>query len=177
MLAADFKDESVEPTIPFPRADHDHTSCIAAILSAAAELCALRRVRLTEQRRRVLEIIAHSHAAIGAYEILERMTSGGKRPAPITVYRALEFLIQQGLVHRLATLNAYVACANAIADHGTQFLICKRCGMIGEVSSQAVDRAIFGAASDVGFVVSSPVIEVAGLCSDCHSLPHDGNRP
>jgi len=166
----------VKPSTTFPRVDHDHTSCIDAILSAAAERCAVRKVRLTEQRRRVLEIIAQSHTAIGAYEIMERLSSNGKRPAPITVYRALDFLIQQELVHRLATLNAYVACSKAITDHGAQFLICNRCGMIGEFSSQAVDRAIFAAAEDVGFVVSSPVIEVAGLCLNCRSLPHDDVR-
>lgn len=164
------------PSTTFPRSDHDHTSCIDAILSAAGELCAARKVRLTEQRRRVLEIIAQSHAAIGAYDIMDRLASSGKRPAPITVYRALDFLIEQGLVHRLATLNAYVACAYAIADHGTQFLICNRCGMIGEVSSQAVDRAISGAASAAGFAVSSPVIEVSGLCSNCRSQPLDDVR-
>lgn len=164
-------------TTTFPRSDHDHTSCIAAILSAAAEICAARKVRLTEQRRRVLEIIAQSHAAIGAYDIMDRLTSSGKRPAPITVYRALDFLIEQGLVHRLATLNAYVACAYACADHGAQFLICNRCGLIGEVSSQSVDRAISGVASAAGFAVFSPVIEVAGLCSNCRSRLLDGVRP
>jgi Fur family zinc uptake transcriptional regulator len=158
-------------TATFPRSDHDHANCVAAILTDAEDVCAGRKVRLTLQRRRVLEIVAESHAAIGAYEILEHLARGGKRPAPVTVYRALDFLMAHGLVHRLASLNAYIACPRPGAHDGAQFLICKRCGTIGELCDRSVHRAIANAASDVGFAVSAPVVEVAGLCLDCR---HDG---
>lgn len=159
----------------FPQSDHDHGYCVAAILADAEEVCRLNGVRLTPQRRQVLKIVAENHAAVGAYEVMDRLAGDGKRPAPITVYRALDFLMEQGLVHRLASLNAYVACPHPGARHGAQFLICKRCGTIGELTDESVDRAIAGAASDVGFSVSAPVVEVAGLCINCrHGAQHDG---
>lgn len=157
----------MQPSTDFPRADHDHHRCLSAILADAERLCHARKVRLTAQRRRVLEIVAERHGAIGAYEIIDRLADDGRRPAPITVYRALDFLIGQGFVHRLASLNAYVACCNASAEHGAQFLICRRCGTIGEMTSTGVHQAIVGAASDLGFAVAAPIVEIAGLCVDC----------
>ena len=164
---------NVKPSVTFPSADHDHDDCVAAILAHAEQLCGERKARLTAQRRRVLEIVAQSHGAIGAYEIIDRLAEAGKRPAPITVYRAIDFLMQQGLVHRLASLNAYIACSHAEAEHGAQFLICRRCGTIGELTDRAVSQAIAGAASDLGFAVSLPVVEVAGLCIHCRHEAHD----
>lgn len=171
-LARALEDGTMNKHKTFPGSDHNHAHCVAAILADAEDVCAGRKVRLTLQRRRVLEIVAESHCAIGAYEILEHLTVGGKRPAPVTVYRALDFLMEHGLVHRLASLNAYIACPHPGARHGAQFLICKRCGTIGELSNATVQRAIAGAASDVGFTVSAPVVEVAGLCLNCR---HDGH--
>jgi Fur family zinc uptake transcriptional regulator len=163
--------ETVRPVVTFPASDHQHDRCVAAILADAERLCARRHVRLTEQRRRVLEIVASSHAAIGAYEIMDRLATGGRRPAPITVYRALDFLIDQGFVHRLVSLNAYIACLHASARHGAQFLICRDCGTIGEMTSPDVDRAIVQAASSAGFAVAAPVVEVSGVCVHCHARP------
>lgn len=154
----------------FPAADHDHAHCVDAILADAERVCAARKARLTAGRRRVLEIVAASHVAIGAYDIIDRLAEGGRRPAPITVYRALDFLIQHGLVHRLASLNAYVACPHAGDRHGAQFLICRHCGTIGELASAGVDRAIAEAASEAGFAVAVPVVEVEGLCAHCREV-------
>jgi Fur family zinc uptake transcriptional regulator len=161
----------------FPQADHDHRRCVAALLAAAEGLCQRRQVRFTAQRRRVLEVVAASHAAIGAYQIMDRLASGGRRPAPITIYRALDFLIEQGFVHRLASLNAYVACCHASTDHGAQFLICRRCGTVGEMTSPSIARAIAAAAADLGFRVSAPVVEVAGLCDRCRHAADHGAAP
>lgn len=164
----------MKPVATFPSASHDHHHCRETILGDAERLCRHRKVRLTPQRRRVLEIVAERHAAIGAYEIIDRLAHEGKRPAPTTVYRALDFLIEHGLVHRLASLNSYVACAHADAKHGAQFLICGRCGTVGEITSSGVDQAIVGAASAVGFAVEAPVVEVAGLCTNCRNgVRHD----
>ena len=93
----------------FPERGHDHADCLTQVLSNAETVCQQRGVRLTPQRRRVLEIVAGSHSPLGAYDILEQMDFAGRRSAPITVYRALDFLIEQGLVHRLASLNAFAA--------------------------------------------------------------------
>ena len=124
--------------LTFPGTDHDHRHCLDEILAEAERICGGRKARLTERRRRVLEIVAESHAAIGAYDIIDRLAADGGRPAPITVYRALDFLMEHGLVHRLASLNAYVSCPQAGAEHGAQFLICHHCGAIGELADHDV---------------------------------------
>jgi Fur family zinc uptake transcriptional regulator len=146
---------------------HDHDACVADLLDAADRVCDERGVRLTSQRRQVLEIVADRHAAIGAYEIMERMAEGGRRPAPVTVYRALDFLIEQGLVHRLASLNAFIACARPSDEHGAQFLICKRCGRVAELADPAVRQAIDKGARRADFTVAAPMVEVVGICAPC----------
>ena len=153
----------------FPAADHDHRLCANTILAQAEAVCRARGVRLTLQRRRVLEIVAASHAAIGAYAIMDRLKEDERRPAPIAVYRALDFLIANGLVHRIASRNAYVACTHAGAHHGSQFLICRRCGSVGELTSEGVWQALQGAAAGTGFSVITPLVEVEGECAACHA--------
>jgi Fur family zinc uptake transcriptional regulator len=151
----------------FPAADHDHARCVAAILAEAEQVCQRRQTRLTLQRRRVLQILAESHAAIGAYEIIDRMAGEGRRPVPITVYRALDFLMENGLVHRLASLNAFIACAHPQHQGGAQFLICHRCQTIGELNSDAVGEAIAATAAAAGFAVSQAIVEISGVCHRC----------
>jgi Fur family zinc uptake transcriptional regulator len=162
------------PIAAFPAPGHDHRQCVAALLTVAERLCNARKVRLTERRRRVLEVLAESHSAVGAYDVIDRLAERGRRPAPVTVYRALDFLIDQGLVHRLASVNAYVACDRPSDDHGAQFLICKRCRTVAEMSSAAVDHAIVDGAGAAGFDISAPVVEVAGLCLNCRRETGDG---
>src|SRR6202158_2631430 len=98
----------------FPAPDHDHARCTADTIGHAEALCAERGQRLTPMRRQVLEVLATSHNPLGAYEIMDRLAGTGPRPAPITVYRALDFLMENGLVHRIESRNAYLACAH---DH------------------------------------------------------------
>jgi Fur family zinc uptake transcriptional regulator len=159
----------------FPAAGHDHRRCVSAVLAEAEQLCQARNQRLTSGRRRVLEIIAGQHSAIGAYEIIDRLCEAGRRPAPITVYRALDFLIKLGLVHRVASINAYVVCPDPVAQHGAQFLICGQCGTIGELRSDEVSRTLVRAAQEAGFAVSTPFVEARGLCRNCdQSAPRLG---
>lgn len=153
----------------FPAADHDHRICARTILAHGEAVCRARGVRMTAQRRRVLEIVAASHAAIGAYAIMDRLKEDERRPAPIAVYRALDFLIANGLVHRIASRNAYVACTHSGPHHGSQFLICRRCGTVGEMTSEGVWQALIGAAAGAGFSVVVPVIEVEGECAACRA--------
>ena len=152
----------------FPAPDHDHGRCSADALAHAEKLCAARGQRLTPIRRRVLETLAASHRTLGAYEIMERMAGEGPRPAPITVYRALDFLLEHGLVHRIESRNAFLAC---IGDHhaaGTaMFFICERCGAVGEASSAAVAETLQAAARAAGFTPKARVIEVTGVCRHC----------
>ena len=122
---------------PFHGDDHDHADCVEAALGDAERLCAHRGARLTMLRRRVLERVWRSHAPVGAYDILDTLRTGSRRAAPPTVYRALAFLIEHGLVHRLESRNAYVGCAMPAVPHSGQFLICHDCGSVGELADPA----------------------------------------
>lgn len=156
-----------EPEDPFPAADHDHAQCVADALDRAAAVCAARGVKLTRLRRRVLEIVLDQHAPIGAYAILERLARERGRVAPPTVYRALDFLVAQGLVHRLDTKNAFVACARADGPHPACFLICRECGAVAEVADPELDAAIAAVSRRTGFAVARRIVELEGTCARC----------
>ncbi|HEY5790123.1 MAG TPA: Fur family transcriptional regulator [Gammaproteobacteria bacterium] len=154
----------------FPQPGHDHASCIASALRTAEALCRRRGARLTAQRREVLELVWSGHAPIGAYALLERMREAGtRRPAPMTVYRALEFLQAHGLIHRIASLNAYVGCIAPGSGHGSQFLICRSCHAVGEVHDEALDAALEQVAADGGFRLDETRVELEGLCQRCQA--------
>lgn len=154
---------------PFPAPEHDHGACVADALASADDICRARGARLTPQRRRILEIVWSSHKPIGAYDVLDQLNAdGNRRTAPMTVYRALDFLIEHGLVHRLASLNAYLGCDHPNADHNSYFLICRECGRAAEIEDEDIENAIANGASRSGFSVRNQLLEVEGLCSDCH---------
>jgi Fur family transcriptional regulator, zinc uptake regulator len=138
-------------------------------MAHAEALCAARGQRLTPIRRQVLETLAGSHKTLGAYEIMDRMAAHGPRPAPITVYRALDFLLENGLVHRIESRNAFLACIGEhhAATGTTVFLICERCGAVGEASSAAVAETLQAAARAAGFTPKARIIEVTGICAHC----------
>jgi Fur family zinc uptake transcriptional regulator len=151
----------------FPTPDHDHDSCASTAIAHAEELCAARSQRLTPMRRHVLETLLASHKPLGAYEIMERLADQG-RPAPITVYRALDFLRDNGLVHRIESRNAFVACVHEHAGSDpVVFLICERCSAVGEATGGTVAEALKTSCRAAGFTPMSPVIEIAGICSHC----------
>jgi Fur family zinc uptake transcriptional regulator len=151
----------------FPRRDHDHLRCVADAMADAARLCRTRGARLTPLRSRVLEIVWQQHKPLGAYGILAVLAAEGRSAAPPTVYRALEFLQEQGLVHRLSSLNAFVGCSRpGHADSG-QFLICRSCGNAAEINDGGVERAITRSAASQGFSVHTHTVEISGVCPDC----------
>jgi Fur family zinc uptake transcriptional regulator len=152
----------------FPAPDHDHDQCSHDAMSEAEARCLERGQRLTPIRRDVLAALLASHQPIGAYEIMERLAPAGPRPAPITVYRALDFLRDNGFVHRIESRNAFFACVHThTADDLVVFLICERCGAVGEASSSEVAATLRSAAQAVGFTPKSPVIEITGICTYC----------
>ena len=160
----------------FPSRGHDHAACVADAIERAAGICARRGARLTPIRRRVLELVWSSHAPIGAYDILARMEPGGRSNAPATVYRALDFLMAHGFVHRLSSLNAFVGCGLPETPHMAQFLICKECGAVAEMDEPRIEKAIGSAAAHAGFEVESPVVEVQGRCPECQKKGGEGAR-
>jgi Fur family zinc uptake transcriptional regulator len=154
----------------FPAPDHDHGRCSADAMAHAEALCAARAERLTPTRRQVLAALAASHRPLGAYEIIDRLAERGPRPAPITVYRALDFLLGQGLVHRIESRNAYIACISRHqAGAMMVFLLCDLCGAVGEAPSAAVAKSLIAAAKSAGFTPKTPVVEIPGVCAHCRS--------
>lgn len=149
-----------------------HPSCvdrqdIETTLRSAEQLCVARGSRLTALRRRVLEIILRSDRPQGAYAILDELRAEGRSGAPPTVYRALDFLLEQRLIHRLASLNVFIGCPHPEHRHNGQFLICRRCGRVAELASSEVDRSIRDSASEQGFKVEAQMVEILGHCADC----------
>lgn len=157
----------------FTGGDHDHGRCVADAVAAAAALCLRRGVRLTEIRRRVLELVWASHNPVGAYDILDRLGRERGRVAPPTVYRALEFLCAQRLVHRIDSMNAFVGCAFPGAPHRAYFLICGRCGNAAEIDDRSLRSALDALADRAGFLVEQETVELSGVCPQCRPSPTD----
>ena len=166
----------MQPQAVFPAPDHDHDRCASDGLAHAEAVCAANKERLTPIRRRVLEALLASHAPLGAYELIDRLAQSaghdggetGARPAPITIYRALDFLREQGLVHRIESRNAFIACVHHHdSDDPVVFLICEKCGAVGEAASTAVAETIKSASRAAGFTPKTPVIEISGICAHC----------
>ena len=156
--------------VRFPRLEHNHSLCIKDALADADKVCGSKGVRLTPQRRAILEIVWSSHKPIGAYEILELLAKKTKsRPAPMTVYRALDFLIEQCLVHRIASLNAYMGCSHPGKHHGSCFLICDNCGQAAQIVDDKFENIISQEADRVGFTINLNLVEVSGVCSQCQA--------
>lgn len=154
----------------FPAPGHDHDRCAADALSHAEQVCASRSHKFTPIRRQVLQALLASHRPLGAYEVIDELAKITTRPAPITVYRALDFLMENGLVHRIESRNAFLACAH---DHGSAamvaFLICDLCGSVGEVPATKVAHSLNDAALTTGFVPKLSVVEITGTCAHCRS--------
>jgi Fur family zinc uptake transcriptional regulator len=144
---------------------HDHAACIGSTLSRADAICAERGVQFTPVRRRTLELLVAHHAAMGAYEVLEHLSAEGLGDKPPVAYRALSFLVEQGLAHRIERLNAWVACAHPGDDHAPAFLICRGCGSVAEAEVAA--RGLDWAAEAAGFRIASTRIEAEGDCPAC----------
>jgi Fur family zinc uptake transcriptional regulator len=155
----------VNPT--FTGTGHDHAPCVNRALEKAEELCRQRGQRLTAIRRRVLELVWDNHQPVGAYALLEMMQDQAGRVAPATIYRALDFLQGQGLVHRLASLNAFIGCAFPGAHHAGQFLICTSCRELAELDDNRVTEALAASAEGSGFTISHSTVEIMGLCPLC----------
>ncbi len=148
-------------------APHDHTCCKRDALAAAEARCAETGARLTPVRRRVLEILLEDHRALGAYDVLDRLADEGYGHQPPVAYRALDFLVEQGLAHRICRLNAFTACAHPGTAHAPVFLICTRCHAVAEAEGGAVRCALDEAAAAAGFSVERASVEALGLCPAC----------
>ena len=146
---------------------HDHRRCIADALDAAERVCAGRGAQLTDLRRRVLELVWQSHQPVGAYQLLAALGRDGHQPAPPTIYRALDFLQAQGLVHRIESRNAFVGCPHPETSHTGQLMICQACGTVTELLDPAIGEAVRRGARASGFRADRVTLEVEGTCERC----------
>ncbi|MBU2981592.1 transcriptional repressor [Lentibacter algarum] len=143
---------------------HDHAHCKTYGLSRAEAVCEAAGVQFTPIRRRVLEILLEAHEALGAYDVLARLSAEGLGSKPPVAYRALGFLVDNGLAHRIEKLNAYIACAHPGEAHDAAFMICRACGTVAEAEPRGLFKRTAG---EAGFQIETLVIEAEGLCPDC----------
>lgn len=154
-------------------APHDHGRCRGDALAAAEAACAARRLRLTPARAFVLETLLESHKAMTAYELLERLAAAGLGSQPPVAYRALDFLVANGFVHRIERLGAFVACTHGRThdgdDHGAGFLVCRGCRTVAETELARPEARLVAGAAAAGFTIERTVVEAEGLCADCRA--------
>jgi Fur family transcriptional regulator, zinc uptake regulator len=146
---------------------HDASAFVAAVEVA----CHQRGLRLTPIRARVLGLIADGGKPLKAYDLLDRVREGegAGAAAPPTVYRALDFLMANGFIHKLESVNAFVACHHPdTAQHSVPFLICDRCHSAVELEDMQVVAALDERARALGFVPQAQTLEVHGLCARCN---------
>ena len=146
---------------------HDHEN-IEQRIQEAEELCLQEGVRLTPLRKEVLSLILNANAPIGAYDLLAKIKGKSERPAaPPTVYRTLDFLLEQGFVHRLTSINAFIPCCHPREGHQAAFLICQKCHSVKETSTHGLFDALASLSAQGQFKAQHSIIEISGLCQKC----------
>lgn len=156
------------------RGQPDMTASVETMLARAEALAGERGVALTPLRRQVYELVLKAHKPIGAYDLIDAMEpQRGARVPPTTVYRALDFLVENGFVHRIESKNAFVACCDAGKPHESQFLICDECGATLEIQGRELASSLSASPPAHGFQVHHQVVELSGLCADCQRKHRD----
>lgn len=151
----------------------DHQHCIDTALKSAEDICLRQKARLTTQRREILQLVWKSHRPLGAYTLIDELSAiHGKKIAPPTVYRALDFLIEMGLIHRINSLNAYIGCPDPKAHDQSSsglnyFFICKQCHDAQEIINDPLSESIETLSLQQGFKAQQQWLEVTGVCQHC----------
>ncbi len=150
--------------------EHDHQRCIHDAIDTAQALCEREGLRFTGLRKRVLELVWANHEPVSAYDLLKELRREKENAEPPTVYRALDFLQQINLVHRIESRNAYVGCEQPGESHVSRFMICSRCNKVAELVDEGrIHDAIAEEAARTGFRVESETVEILGICRTCQS--------
>lgn len=143
---------------------HDGNAFVAEV----ERLCGQRGLRLTPLRANALRLIADAQRPLKAYELLDQMKATHEAAAPPTVYRALDFLLEHGFIHKLSSINAYVGCHHpGSAQHAVPFLICDGCQSATELEDERIVELLDARARATGFVPQAQTLEVHGLCAAC----------
>lgn len=151
----------------FPDIEHHHNSCVENAKLRAFKLVKDAGKKFGANQIRVLETLLQDHRAASAYEIVDRMAESGKRLQPVQVYRALDTLIELGLVHRVQSISAYVACTTKDVCHNPQLLFCSSCKRVAELASDTISALISKTAKQSQFKLDYGLVELVGLCPDC----------
>jgi Fur family transcriptional regulator, zinc uptake regulator len=155
----------------FPMPEHNHVGCLDAAVHRAELAFETKGLKLTRLRRKILEEIAASHHAVGAYDILDSLARKGDRLAPISVYRAIDSLLAAGVVHRLESRNAFFACHGSHTETSRQVILaCETCGLVAEVEGETIFKALVGAAEAALFKPRRQVVEITGQCRHCQQV-------
>jgi Fur family zinc uptake transcriptional regulator len=152
---------------PLGFAQHDHQKCVSEALAAAEARCTADGLRFTPVRRKVLEILLQDHRALGAYTLLDRLREDGFGSQPPVAYRALDFLVANGLAHKIERLNSFIACVHPSHSHTPAFMICRLCDAVAETQSSPSRGALGDAARATGFRIERTVVEAEGVCPTC----------
>ena len=147
--------------------NHNHQSCINQALKSAEKICRQKNIRLTPIRRRIFELIWSNHKAVGAYELLETLHLEDPKAKAVTIYRALDFLLAAGLVHKIESLNAFIGCLKPETVHNAVLLICNQCKQTDEVEAQQVYNSIYQLAKQNAFMPQNISLELHGCCKTC----------
>jgi Fur family zinc uptake transcriptional regulator len=158
---------------PFPPETHNHRACVSEAVARAKAVCTEQGGRLTPQRQQILELVWREHKPVGAYELLERLREEGVKAAPPTVYRALEFLLNHRLIHRIESLNAYTGCTAPGTPHHGQFLVCSQCQHVAELDDSAINHQLDTSARQLGFEIEHQTVEISGRCPRCLESRHE----
>nr|WP_319248437.1 Fur family transcriptional regulator [uncultured Celeribacter sp.] len=157
---------------PIGFAKHDHKHCIHDSVEAAARMCQNAGLQLTPVRKRTLEILLEEHRALGAYDVLARLSQEGFGAQPPVAYRALDFLTKHGLAHKIERLNAFIACAHPCDSHTPVFLICTSCKSVAEAETDPAHSLMGQIAETTGFTIQRAVLEAEGTCPNCQEKAH-----
>tara|TARA_Y100001934_G_C11966301_1_gene591908 strand:- start:187 stop:684 length:498 start_codon:yes stop_codon:yes gene_type:complete len=152
---------------PVGFAEHNHSDCVKLAVEAAESYCAMNGLKLTPVRLKVLTLLLEEHRALGAYAILDLLRGSGFNSQPPVAYRALDFLVKHGFVHRIERLNAFVACNHPGESHLPEFMICRLCDKVAEAKTSINKFKIGDVAIETGFKIEQSIVELEGVCSSC----------
>lgn len=148
---------------------HQHGDDIDSRVADIASFCVEHGLRFTKLRQQVLRLVLSAERPIGAYDILAQLKQGEKPAAPPTVYRSLDFLLEHGFIHRLASINAYIPCCHPREQHEAAFLICENCSAVQEFSKNPLFNELSELVKSDGFISKHTTVEISGLCRNCVS--------
>jgi Fur family zinc uptake transcriptional regulator len=149
------------------RTSHRHNQCIKNALARAEQVCNDGALRLTPTRRKVLELIWQSHKPIKAYDLLGQLSTGEHVEKPPTVYRALDFLLENHLIHKIESNNAYIGCEIEHNALDSKFFVCDKCHEVKEVHEPKLNKALQDTSNKQGFIANQTTIEIHGTCAWC----------